>query len=184
MMGCARAVAGGGGCGFCGVFLTSSQEQGGPQINVQHHVIGTRLVVSSHVVLRDTGQPIQGQRQQLRREATPVRERQKTSTLSVRKILSVLPLFLHPNHLLSSNSVASKCLPRGTCVRSRADPTPQRKSAPLEPTCPPARASPRQLQVTLQVQRPRPYLSCNCLFLLSPAGAISASAVLTRRSSP
>lgn len=46
---------------FVRAFLTSSQEQGGPQVDVEHHVVGTSLVMSPHVVLRHPRQPVQGQ---------------------------------------------------------------------------------------------------------------------------
>lgn len=81
-------------CTLCGAFLTSSQEQGGPEVNIQHHVIGAGLIVSSHVVLRYTRQPIQGQRQQLTkgdRDTSKAKE-----PLSMAKAFSSHPSFETP----------------------------------------------------------------------------------------
>lgn len=66
--------------GFCSALLTSPQEQGGPEVNVQHHVVGACLVVSSHVVLRHPSEPVQGQRQQLREDK---RQRRNLPSLSL-----------------------------------------------------------------------------------------------------
>lgn len=113
-------------------------------------MIGTRLVVSSHVVLRYTSQPIQSQGQQLRKDETEIRH-------SKENLRSLFPLygeglehsfplfFKHPSHLLNGSSVASKHMLRGMRVYSCTDLIPQLKSAPLKPRRPSAEVFPHQL---------------------------------------
>lgn len=49
---------------------TQAQHEHWPQIHVQHHVIGSRLVTPSHVILSYTRQAVQSQREELRSRRT------------------------------------------------------------------------------------------------------------------
>lgn len=47
------------------VALTQAQHQGGPQVDVEHHVVGAGLEAGPHVVLGHASQTVQSQGDQL-----------------------------------------------------------------------------------------------------------------------